>query len=206
MAPSPAIPASQVRLAPIFHGVTVTGWDELERRLTNLERRDALAAAEKGLRGMATPLLRALRAGINAAPVSAEIKRAARKTLGRNYKKARAGAMRGQKQAKAGFGIGKQPPLDKRAGRKGVGVSRTNIHWFVLGTQDRYTGMAVRRTRLARLTGNALRPTGGKVRYTGRIQPLLVGLAPAALAAAQPAMLEAARQAIDREIIRRAGR
>lgn len=40
--------------------------------------------------------------------------------------------------AKVGFGVGRQRKPAQRD-RPGVGVSKSNIHWFVLGTQDRYT-------------------------------------------------------------------
>lgn len=54
-----------------------------------------------------------------------------------------------------------------RAGRGGVGIDRQNIHWWFLGTVERFTG--TKRVGAHR-TGNTKRKlTGKSVRYTGRM-------------------------------------
>lgn len=61
-------------------------------------------------------------------------------------------------QAKVGAGVGKayKATINRPAGRKGVGISGRNVHWWVMGTGDRYRKS---------WAGRALR--GGS--YTGRM-------------------------------------
>lgn len=70
--------------------------------------------------------------------------------------------------AKAGGGVGKQVNQLARTGRRGVGISARNIHWWLIGTAERETGSkrvgknshkrGVRAPR--QLTGGARHPTG----------------------------------------------
>lgn len=63
--------------------------------------------------------------------------------------------IRTPKVAKVGFGVGKHKKHKTPRTRPGVGVAKQNIHWFVLGTEDRFT-------------------QAGKFR--GRIQPAFSGI------------------------------
>jgi hypothetical protein len=150
----------------------VTGLDEVRANLARIVRDTTPRATTAACRAGMTPVARALRAAVNAANMSPELKRAARATI--NSRVAGAGK---EKIAKVGFGVGKQSKA-KRAKAKaraaaggGVGVSSRNIHWFL--------GTAERKTR-----------TG---RRAGRIPPLLIGLTGQALAAAGAQAIAAAR-------------
>ena len=100
-----------------------------------------------------------------------------RKAIGFSFMRGK-GKYAGKTFAKAGVGAGiKKKARDKRdqaskgrAGRKGVGISVANFHWFILGTAERETGSkrvgAHRKGAISRRV-----PTGKKVHKTGRIKP-----------------------------------
>lgn len=80
--------------------------------------------------------------------------------------------------AKAGVGVGRAAKtLDLthklRRGRKGVGVSAANLHWFAIGTRDRYTGAKSRRNKKSSTV--TYRKTGKPRIYTGRIDKARFG-------------------------------
>lgn len=79
--------------------------------------------------------------------------------------------------AKVGFGVGKKkeakPRKTKRKSRGGVGIGAQNIHWWVAGTKDRFTGSARSRTGKNR----------GKQMFRGKMPSFQPGLA--AIAAAK---------------------
>jgi hypothetical protein len=126
-----------------------------------------------------SPLLSEMRKEINGAPISAELKAATRKTLGKRLKKTGGDDYVG----KAGFGVGKaskakKAKAAKRAGdksRRGVGVSANNIHWFVLGTAERKTK---------------------KGHATGAIEAMLAGFVAKASQSSSSRITEAARKKI----------
>jgi len=158
---------------------TVTGDRLIDRRLANLTKKGTKRAITAGIRAGMTPMARALRSGINATSASRKLKRAARKSVAKRFKKNRAANVR---EAKVGFGVGRGKGKVSAMG-KGVGISKQNIHWFVLGTDQRQT------------------KDGQK---TGRIEDMFSGLAQAALASsAQPAM-DAARAKISQVIAQEA--
>jgi hypothetical protein len=70
---------------------------------------------------------------------------------------------------KAGVGVGasqrKAVMATNRGRRKGVGVSARNLHWFAMGTADRYTGSVRIRTK----SSSKRQATGNARRHTGRI-------------------------------------
>lgn len=154
------------------------GLDQLLKKMERLRDRSAWKMAKAGVNAGLTVLQRALKEAVNSAPVSAQLKQAARKTVGKRLRRREGQPMTG----KVGFAVGKATKRAKeraaqRAADKtkpGVGVSATNIHWFVLGTQERHTAS----------------------HSTGTIDGLLSGLVGSAVAGAGPAMLEAARQKI----------
>lgn len=175
---------------------TVEGLDALQRKLMNLEDKGAQKAIRAGIRAGLSPVAKALRAAVNSSGASPAMKREARKLVGRRYGKAKVTGRTGSVEAKVGFGVGMRPSGKKaraRAASKrgeakalralsrrpGVGISQSNIHWFVLGTKDRRQK---------------------KGRRTGRIPALLAGLAQKAAAQSSQAALEAARVKI-KEVI-----
>lgn len=153
--------------------LALTGFTELDRRLSRLSNMDARKVARA-----------AVNAGLRV--ISAEIKskipgqyKDARRAVGTSFKKAKFGSNVGQLCAKAGLGVGKGAKnTKKRAGKKGVGISKQNIHWFVLGTEDRYTGTRSWRTSKG---GRRSKPTGKARRFTGRMPAVLDGVVQSAV-------------------------
>lgn len=178
-----------------MNATTITGVEELDHKLARLSRSSSRRAVTSGIRAGLTPLGKAMRAGINASDASPELKRAARKTIGKRFARAKGG--QGVYQAKVGFAVGMKHKAVRRAvvkARKkkraeggmsrGVGISAFNIHWFVLGTKQRRTK-----------SGHA----------TGRIPAFFEGVVGGAFAVAGGAALAAARAKI-RQVIQREAR
>ena len=70
-------------------------------------------------------------------------------------------------QAKVGFGVGKKktvikPRKSKRSGRGGVGIAAQNIHWWVAGTEERFTGGKTIRSRSKKYGNSKYRRLNGK--------------------------------------------
>jgi cell division septum initiation protein DivIVA len=165
------------------------GLDDLLRKLDTIKDRMAKKAAKAGVNAGLTPLAQAMRSAVNASPASPELKRAARKMIGKRLKKKEGKDYVG----KVGFAVGKATKAKKEKAakrsvdksKKGVGVSQSNIHWFVLGTKDRKTK-----------TGHP----------TGRVEELLKGCVAQASSQAASAMLEAARKKVSEVLAREAAK
>lgn len=77
--------------------------------------------------------------------------------------------------AVVGFGVaGSGGGRSTRSGKhkSGVGISANNVHWFALGTDDRFTGQ-----RSYRIRGGTARrtvATGKRKHFSGRIQPIRI--------------------------------
>jgi len=154
-------------------GASITGDKAIDRRLANLSKRGSQRAITAGVNAGMTPIVKAIRAAINATSASSELKREARKTVGKRFKKARGRT----REAKAGFAVGKKKK------QHGVGISSRNIHWPVLGTDERAT------------------KAGGS---TGQMPAELEGLTKGAFAASKEPSLIAARKKIIQVIMREA--
>ena len=129
---------------------TVAGLKEFERTLDRLRKTGSKRAVSGGINAALTVTARAIRAEIGNVEVppgtgmgSSELKREARKLVRKRF--VRGGTNRMGKAttpvAKAGFGVGKKKKNQKAKGggkSRGVGLSTSNIHWFVLGTEERY--------------------------------------------------------------------
>lgn len=170
----------------------LTGDKELIRRLNELGTRGAKKATRAGIRAAMTPVAKACRAAVNAASVSmkhssdggASLKRAARKAVIANFSTRTGVAKVGwPKDVKASKG--KRRAAHERAAstKSGVGISISNIHWFVLGTSERSTAK----------------------RRTGRIDSVLADVIPKATMQSAGASVEAARRKIQ-EVIEREAR
>jgi len=195
-------------------GVTVIGDKRLERKFNDLERRAARRVATKGVRAMTVPIVKALRAAVTATDTSSALKREARKTIGKKFRR-----VQGMPTARVGFGVGKKQMKTTKAGTgrtkfvamerdergrskkglrkevaaKGVGISAANIHWFVLGTDKRF------------LTKGSAK--GFKAGHpTGKIDPPFSDTMKQAVAANSGAALAAARAKISQEIRREAAK
>lgn len=156
------------------------GSKALDRKLAMLGRSSAKKAITAGIRAGMTPVAKAMRAAINAADASTALKRKARAQIGKRFAKAKGGPLRGQQAAKVGFSVGKK--AEARSSGRGVGVGKENIHWFVLGTDERYH-----------------KETG---RWVGRIPAIFEGVTGAAIVGGADAALAAARKKIA-EVIKR---
>ena len=152
------------------------GLDRLQRTLTAIGDKASRKAAKAGVNAGMTVLTRHIRKWVNASPGSPRVKKAARTTIGKSFKF----GPRGVPQAKGGFGVGRQSKGRKEKAtlraadktKKGVGISASDIHWFVLGTKKRE------------------QTTTG--RSTGKVSPVLKGIIPAAVQTAGGPMLTAA--------------
>lgn len=110
---------------------SITGDKKMDRKLKNLatsgQKRISRAALGKGL----TVLGRGIRNAIDPKQKSAK------KTVGSKNKKNK---KTGLHDAKVGLGVGKRTKSKKQRGtKKGVGISKENIHWLTLGTGHRAT-------------------------------------------------------------------
>jgi len=149
------------------------GARELERKLKHLQSQGSKKVARAAVTGMVGPIRKGIRQQVNATPATTELRRAARKAVGSKVKKQPDGSY----GAKAGLGVGKMTKKQRAsasaraAGGQGVGVSKHNIHWFVLGTTER--------TQTS---------TGKSV---GRIKPVFKGVVPRAVTASTPAAIAA---------------
>lgn len=109
---------------------TITGDKALDRKLKRLatsgQKRIARAALGKAL----TVLARGIRNAVDPKQKSAK------KSVGSKNKKNK---KTGVHESKVGFGVGKKTKSKKQRDPKkpGVGISKENIHWLVLGTNDR---------------------------------------------------------------------
>jgi len=162
-------------------GAALLGGKEFDRKLVRLGRRGSKRAITAGIRAGMTPIAKAMRAAINEAEASAELKREARKTIGKRFARAYKSTLR---EAKVGFSVGKKQKTLKKTGggaSRGVGASARNIHWFVLGTDDRFLK-----------TGHS----------TGQIENVFGAVTRAAVATSAVASVNAARRKIF-EVIKR---
>lgn len=166
------------------------GFDELQRRLERLGTpRQVKQIARQALTAGQRVVVRSIKSKIPG------VYKDARKAVGQSLKRSRFGENAGMVAAKVGFGVGKKVQTDaemqaagkrrksssgggvgvknKGKTRSGVGLSARNVHWAVLGTDDRYTGQTTRRARGGvRITKRGT----GKRRYSGRMPAILAGV------------------------------
>jgi hypothetical protein len=174
---------------------TLLGDKQLERKLKHLSHRGSKRAITAGIRAGMTPIAQAMRAAINSADASAELKREARKTIGARFGKTRKIS---ERHAKVGFAVGKRQKQIKTAqkghgerGGGGVGISAANIHWYVMGTDERVLKK-----------GSARGPKAGHP--TGQIANVFGEVTRLALAGSMQASVAAARKKISQVIEREA--
>lgn len=170
------------------------GLDKMLKRLDELKTVSAKRAATAAVKGALPVLAADVRKRATQAPASTAVKREARKTvrwrlikMGEALRGARALASVG----KVGFGVGKQSAAKKakasaraKSGH-GVGLSQGTVHWFVLGTEERYSA-----TQRSSSRGNSARA----LHHTGRIEAVLKKCIPAAMRGSSRRAMEAARK------------
>lgn len=168
----------------------------LDRKLKRLSTTSSNRAITAGIRASMTPVARAMRSAVNASEASTSLKREARRAIGQRFAKAKGGPKRGIREAKVGFGVGQTEKVRARkvasgeaarakgeSSGKGVGVGVANIHWFVLGTDERVLKH-----------GSERGPKAGHP--TGEIDNVFGGVTRLAFAASNQAAVVAARKKI----------
>lgn len=147
--------------------IIVTGDKELDRLLSSLPEKVQKKIARKALNAGLSIEVKAMRGAVPAN--MNDMKKAIGKSIKKSKKtgvvEAKAGAAVGIKKAKMEAMENKQKGL--RAGRPGVGIGARNIHWFILGTEERTTGSRKYRVK----GGFRTRATGKAAHPTGRIKP-----------------------------------
>lgn len=109
-------------------------------------------------------------------------------------------------KAKVGFNVGKGATKkrikNKRSTRGGVGIGSQNLHWYIAGTDARYTGKVRHRGEVTGWYWDDGTPikkkTAGSVQYRGRMPAMQPGLAASAYNSVKGEAREAARRAASR--------
>ncbi len=146
--------------------VTITGIPEIDARTQFLADRDARRIGRAAARKIVGIYARSIRRFVPAsiAPSTSD------KGIGSRGMRQRGARVYA---AKAGIGVGRAAKnalkVVNRGRRKGVGVSARNLHWFALGTTDRYTGAKKSGATSDRRSPHYRKPTGHVRRFTGRI-------------------------------------
>lgn len=99
----------------------ISGLQGLKRTLNDLGHETGPKAAIAATRAATRAVLKGIKSEV---PVKL------RQAFGSKVKKFRSGFV----TAKAGAGVGKRKAAKSRNGKSGVGISKNNIHWWVLGT------------------------------------------------------------------------
>lgn len=148
---------------------TVSGLAELSRNLENLSKGMRTKQITKAVSASAKAAVKLIKGEIPSRY------KGARQSIGWRRPKRKHNA--GQITAKVGVGVGKATEAKakritkthekhKVGGKKGVGISSANAHWFFLGTDHRWTG--TKRVRSGRQTVGRV-DTGGLKKYTGKM-------------------------------------
>ena len=109
-------------------GTSLTGDKELDRKFKRLADKAAKKVAAQGIRAG----LRIIAKGIKA-EIPGHMKEA-RKAIGTRFKRKKTGEVK----AIVGGGVGKKKKLSQGRDRPGVGIGQPNIHWLLLGTNNRF--------------------------------------------------------------------
>ena len=145
---------------------SVTGDKQFDRRLRQLPEKVQKKLAKASLTAGLRVLVKAIKAEIPSTW------KEGRKAIGQRVTRGKAGASKGIHFSKAGVGVGlrksKKAAVARKKG-KGVGIGATNFHWFILGTEDRWTGSKrVGAHRKGRINPRTL--TGNPVAFRGRMR------------------------------------
>ena len=110
----------------------VTGFKKIDKKLKRL----ATTGSKRIGQAMVSSLMTEVSKGIRKAIPPKQ--RSVKKTLGRKLKK---NPETGMHEGKVGLGVGKRTKSKKQRDPKkpGVGISKQNVHWFILGTDHRFT-------------------------------------------------------------------
>ncbi len=175
----------------------VEGLDEILATLTTLETKSADKVLAAMIRGQMAPIQKQMKADTDSKVK--EGRKGVRSRFKNNKKK-------NWILAKVGFGVGpkknQKPRRSKRTGRGGVGISAQNIHWWVAGTKDRYTGGMRKR----KVLGKPYQKAKGREMYRGKMpsfQPGLAAIAATKSAGKQNAeMIKRGALALEKEVLK----
>lgn len=137
-------------MPPNFSNRT-TGIAAVDRKLAALASKEQRRIVRKAMTAGLAVGRKAIRSEVSALPISPQLKRALRTTIASSFKRDRRIT---QHAARVGMGLGKRKPA-RRSGKNdtGVGISKHNVHWFLLGTKTRTVktlrGRRLRRPRVA---------------------------------------------------------
>mgnify|MGYP000926627204 CR=1 FL=1 len=188
---------------PIQTFTVVTGVAELDRMFTELSRGGQNAAVRTAMAKMLRVINSAIRNAVPNPLHAGHRKQSAQQAINWRFKR---NPFANKVEAKVGGGVGKQ--LGAQANRKGkrrggVGISANNIHWWLLGTKQRFTGQIVRkRFRKRKFAGFSVKFTGNKRMNRGVMPAFGVvrqGYGQSA-AQADQVFLTSFREALQREI------
>jgi hypothetical protein len=120
-------------------------FERLSRGVPRIARRALAKAAHSSARGVRSRIMNP----------------SVRATIGARLTKTTADSA----EAKLGAGVAQRAATSakNRTGRPGVGIDARNVHWWFLGTKERYTG--TKRSRTGR------KDTGKRKRFTGKMSP-----------------------------------
>lgn len=167
--------------------VRITGVKELDDALSYLRDKSAKRIGKAAVRRMANVTAQFIRRQVpRELRVSGSMKgigwRSDKAKLS-NIQGAKAGVAVGKSQKEAfaivnkgnvstqQYNVNKKLMKFLRTGRKGVGISARNLHWFAAGTADRYTGSKRNRAKI----GPRRKPTGNPIKFVGRIDKAKFG-------------------------------
>jgi len=165
--------------------IPLTGLDQVLFAMSAFENRDVKRVMNSAVRAGAAVGVKAVKATI------AQRYPSVRKAISSRMLKKSEMHVTEISGSKLGGGVGKKTKKLKRVGKKGEGISKNDIHWWFLGTLDRWTGSkAVRRG--AKHGGHvvAVVRTGKKRKFTGRM-PVKAPPVVVTLQAARSAMMAA---------------
>ena len=156
----------------------VTGIEDIDRRLNALATREANQCVRSALQSGLTLTKNLIAREIDAeSNISPDLAKALKATLGKRLVTRAKNAA--SVAAKAGMGVGKRTTSSRakaaakdagRKGKPGVGISANNVHWFALGTANRYQGL--KKVRVAGGKERRTVRTGNAIRFVGKIQPV----------------------------------
>lgn len=115
-------------------GLILTGIKEVDDRLKEMKTAAANRAARAGLNAGGRVLLKGIKTDIPSRYKDAK------RAMGMKTKMEKGGPNKGHTVTKVGAAVGKKKPnanMTKRK-RRGVGIGLRNIHWFLLGTKERF--------------------------------------------------------------------
>ena len=109
--------------------ITISGLKDLRKTLDSLPP-EARKSLWSGMQQGGTVILRSIRSRVPASYKSLK------KALDKRFRK---GSKSKPLVAKIGAGVGKRQPKPERPKGRGVGITKDNVHWALLGTLKRFT-------------------------------------------------------------------